>query len=439
MVEVDPWLAALRQRVTRSPEYRALSAQLFGAVRASLRADEALPFGELSATEQRVVVSRAKQLLLDSDAYAACRDEVWRALDSALDAEAEERIVQHRGAVASGGASKAAAVLNLAGAGATQLLGRWPQEQGSLLWMLNSALPPPLRIAVWRLRLRAPGARGAFTAKQKESPLAVVSLRDGAILQQSHLAIQRAHPEMLSQLTRIKACLSYADSLGALTQQPASKASKEASADTPPPPEYFWALALARVFTAADGGESELVERYIALLSMPKPLLQLPAPPGAASQRPDPVSTAVAAAVGARAADAAPAAAHLQKVDGDLYAHLERVLGAEPLNALLLPHAQRLGVGLLSADGVDFAWDTCLITGSWEHMQEIVASALMCLRGGLLNCADAQAVQAYLAEQAPALTVAQLRHTLECHFMASIRATVGAAAASESPELAPTS
>ena len=360
--ELDPWLFTLRERITRSPEFRVLSAQLFGAVRASLRADEGLPFGELSAMEQRVVVSRAKQLLLDSDAYAACRDEAWRTLDSALDAEAEERIVkQHRGAVVPGGGSKASAVLDLAGAGATQLLGRWPQEQGSLLWMLNSALPPPLRIAVWRLRLRAPGARGAFTAKQKESPLAVVSLRDGAILQQAHLAVQRAHPEMLPELTRIKACLSYADSLGALTQQPATKGKDGAPGDTPPPPpEFYWALALARVFTTAEGGESELVERYISLLSMPKPLLNLPAPPGAASQRPDPVATAVAAAVGVRATgDAMSASAHLKAQDADLASHLEaRLGGAANFNDLLLPYAQRLGVGLLSYQGAGIAWHT---------------------------------------------------------------------------------
>lgn len=72
-------------------------------------------------------------------------------------------------------------------------------------------------------------------------------------------------------------------------------------------------------------------------------------------------------------------------------------------------------------------------------MQQIVAATLVCLRDGLLNCADGKAVQDYVSEHAPALTVAQLRRVLENDFMASIRATVGAAAASESPELAPTS
>ena len=34
-------------------------------------------------------------------------------------------------------------MLELAGDGATQLLYRWPQEQGALQWLLNAELPPP--------------------------------------------------------------------------------------------------------------------------------------------------------------------------------------------------------------------------------------------------------------------------------------------------------
>ena len=432
---LDPWLAEVRGRIARSPEFRALSGRLYAEVRASLRAEESVPFGELSLEEQRVLVDRAKEALGSSEAYTACRDEAWRAVDAALDAEAEERLTRGGGA---GGPSKAAAILDVAGTGASQLLGRWPTEARSLLWLLNTPLPPAIRAMAWRLKLRAPAARRAFEAKLERSRLAVVSMRDGAVLAGAHVAVQLADPGALGALPRLKACLSYADSLGALSQQAPAGASRpvsaarEGAADAePPPPEYFWPIPLARVF---GDDEPELVEHFLALLTLPKPLLDLPPPPPSRCADVDAVASA-AAAVGAKGDGAPRVSALLAQADTALSAHLSKVLGGR-LDALLLPHAQRLCVGLLSAEAVDAVWDLCLLTG-WEHIQPALAAALICMRDGLVNCLGAVHVARYLDEHGCAVTAPQLRAALDRHFMAAVRARVGAPEPGGAPELSP--
>ena len=70
---LDPWLAEVRGRIARSPEFRALSGRLYAEVRASLRAEESVPFGELSLEEQRVAAEEKA-----NDPMASLRDVLMR-------------------------------------------------------------------------------------------------------------------------------------------------------------------------------------------------------------------------------------------------------------------------------------------------------------------------------------------------------------------------
>ena len=68
-----------------------------------------------------------------------------------------------------GHSNKVSAVVELASSASAELLERWPQS-GGLLWLLNTELPPPLRLALCRLKLRAPEERRGFEARIRSDP-----------------------------------------------------------------------------------------------------------------------------------------------------------------------------------------------------------------------------------------------------------------------------
>ena len=98
------FLNKLRSSVSDSPEFRALAARLYSGVRDSLRKDNLPSFGTLGSKEQEALVNRVRSQLLEDEVYARCRDATWRALDAALDAEAETVLSKRSGDVAAGGA-----------------------------------------------------------------------------------------------------------------------------------------------------------------------------------------------------------------------------------------------------------------------------------------------------------------------------------------------
>jgi hypothetical protein len=192
--------------------------------------------------------------------------------------------------------------------------------------------------------------------------------------------------------------------------------------------ECCWCVALLRTFAAEGVGSppagssllgldsleltAELVERTSALLAMPKPGIGLPnhAPPSAGAKG---------------SSDAQGSEALLARCDKELAAHLAKLLGVRGVDALLAPHAQRLCVSLLSADSAAFVWDLCLL-GGWRQLQPALASALLCMRDGLLAATDAAAVRGYLTHQAALLTPTELQRALGDNFMPAIRAELGA-------------
>ncbi len=455
----DAWLGALRTRIADSAEFKALASELYAGVRDSLRAEGLPSFSSLAISEQEVLVGRARGSLANTSVYAKCRDATWRALDAALDAEAEALLSRRLGTL--GGArgsgpstdgglgapgeesNKVKTILELASDSATKLLDRWPQQQDELLWLLNTELPPPLRRSVWALKLRAPAARAEYERKRSESVLATMSLRDGAVLQQCQTMLQKFAPELLKQLPMLKTCLSYADSLhpmpppNTVWPQTASEAAGQAAAAkglgglgaqtaTEPPVETFWGVPLLRIFLSSSssgaGAADSFIEHFLALQALPKPLLSLPQ-----------VST-VALAKGA----AAPPVASrlLQTADAPLAKHLSVCLPGGGIDALLLPYMQRLCVGLLSPDAVAFVWDVCLLAG-WAQLQPALAAMLICMRDGLMAATDAAAVKAYVGQAAQQLTVSQLQLALEHHFMAEVRKSIGAPPPDQALSLTP--
>ena len=98
---VDPtqleFLNKLRGSVSNSSEFRMLAARLYGGVRDALRKDDLPSFGTLTRSEQEALVNRVRMQMLNEDVYKRCRDATWRALDAALDVEAES-LLQHKAA-----------------------------------------------------------------------------------------------------------------------------------------------------------------------------------------------------------------------------------------------------------------------------------------------------------------------------------------------------
>eukprot|EP00964_Phaeocystis_antarctica_P123583 scaffold87271_cov69-Phaeocystis_antarctica.AAC.3 len=218
------------------------------------------------------MVGRAQAALLERESYTAAKDAAWRSLDVSLDAEADAWLAERR-APGTPGLTKVDALVELAGTGATRLLARWPNTNSQLLWLLNADLPGPLRRAVWSLKLSAPTARAEFERRRAESRLAVMSLRDGAVLGHCQAALQQAEPTLLAQLPLMRGALSYVDSLSPLEEAGsgadggvaaallARERPSHAGADEAPPLplEYWWALPLLRVFSEA--AEAEVLER----------------------------------------------------------------------------------------------------------------------------------------------------------------------------------
>ena len=193
--------------------------------------------------------------------------------------------------------------------------------------------------------------------------------------------------------------------------------------------ECFWALPLVRVFGAdAVVGASmlgtdspltpELIERFLALQAMPKPLLGLA--DGTAGK-----GDGVGKQGGGGGGELKGAEALLLQVDKELSGQLVAILGKKGVDALVMPHAQRLCVSLLSSDTCNFVWDLCLIAG-WHQMQAALTALLICLKDGLTACTDTKSTSAYLQASAPKVTAAQLQRVLEDHFMGAIRAEMQA-------------
>ena len=289
------FLNNLRSSVSDSPEFRALAARLYGGVRDALRADDLPSFGTLTLSEQEALVNRVRSQLLEDEVYERCRDATWRALDAALDAEAEALLCKRSGAVggrrgpgpawppAAGAANdaddedsgdegggapasrtdepsgKVGAILELASEGASRLLDKWPAAQDELLWLLNTELPTPLRRAVWALKLRAPAIRAEYERKRAESVFATLSLRDGAVHQGCQATLQKIAPGLLKQTHILKTCLSYADSLRPLPPPPSGwpevVVPVEVGDPLAPPPGAAGASSAAQAGGGGGGGE----------------------------------------------------------------------------------------------------------------------------------------------------------------------------------------
>jgi hypothetical protein len=500
------FLNKLRSSVSDSKEFRALAARLYGGVRDALRKDDLPSFGTLTRHEQEVLVNRVRTQMINEEIYKKCRDATWRALDAALDEEAEV-LLQHKASGVGGRrgpgptwpapqgdddssdedesarhkkepTGKVGAILELASEGASLLLDKWPAAQDELLWLLNTELPTALRKAVWSLKLRAPAARVEYEKKRSESVFATLSLRDGAVHQGCQATLQSIAPTQLKQTPFLKTCLSYADSLrplppppsgwpSAMFEEASSKAAAASSADagdaagastaaSPAKPaakpaagggggggggaggihvsplESFWGVPLLRVFVPATGKspssaaqaelEAQLIEHFLALLAMPKPLLGL---------------TAAVKGEKGRAVLQSPLAEQLLgEMDEELSNKLTGVLGVTGIDAMLLPYAQRLAVGFFSAEVTLLVWDLCLLAG-WQQLQPALCAALICMRDSLLAAADANAIKAYLAQAAPHLTLDQMQRELNLHFMPAIREAVGAPEPKQAFELTP--
>ena len=226
MEELEPWVVALRSRLASQPEFKAMSAALYSEVRSSLRADGLPTFGELGPAERQVLIARARAAINDTTIFRDFKETASRELDVALDTEAEYRLSHRAGTLGgprsvsasaaitaarednAGPTGKVGSVVDLAATSAASLLARWPAQPAELLWLLNAAIPPPLRRALWSLKLRAPAGRAAYDRKRSESVLATISLRDGSVLQQCQATLQRVAAPLLGLLPLLKACVS---------------------------------------------------------------------------------------------------------------------------------------------------------------------------------------------------------------------------------------
>ena len=122
--------------------------------------------------------------------------------------------------------------------------------------------------------------------------------------------------------------------------------------------------------------------------------------------------------------------------DDELAGKLTSMLGVTGVDAMLLPYAQRLLVGYFSTEVTAFAWDICLLAG-WQTLQHVLASSLICMREGLLTCADVQTIKGFIATQAPLLNIDQMQRCLNEHFMPDIRKALNAPPQEQAFELTP--
>ncbi len=413
---VPRWLEKLRDKIATSDEFAALSNRLYEQVRTAARQDSLPPFYKLDETEQRVLMLRAKQHV-DPDVYEAFRDKAWRALDSALDHEAERNLLDSPAHLAAGG--KVGAILELAARGAGALLGR-ARQQSSVGWLVNANLPPVLRTVLWEHTLQNPGARAQYDAKRQESIGAVISPRDGTILEQCQLALQAADLDLLPQLARMKACASYVDTIRPNAPATPDDGSRP-TADSVVPHPIFWIIPLLRALP--DATDAELVERYEALLRERKPQLELP-------------ESKVLNPIHQVEHDVRMCHELLKTADRALALHLEKRLGISVATKLTAKASARLAVGFFSPECTAFAWDTCFLAG-WVYLEHMLAAGLIALKAGLLACTSADHVRAHVAEFAPQLTVEQLRAALEPELMADVRQAVGVSGSSSDVPLLP--
>ena len=87
--ELPAWLERLRKKFANTPEFKALSNELYNRIRDDVREDGLPSFSDLSENERRVMVGRAQAALLERESYTAAKDAAWRSLDVSLDAEAD--------------------------------------------------------------------------------------------------------------------------------------------------------------------------------------------------------------------------------------------------------------------------------------------------------------------------------------------------------------
>ena len=114
--ELPAWLERLRKRFANTPEFKALSNELYNRIRDEVREDGLPSFSDLSENERRVMVGRAQAALLERESYTAAKDAAWRSLDVSLDAEADAWLAERR-APGTQGLTKVDALVELAGTG----------------------------------------------------------------------------------------------------------------------------------------------------------------------------------------------------------------------------------------------------------------------------------------------------------------------------------
>ena len=415
------WLADLRQKIAQSHEFRNLTQKLYQNIRQAQKDEKLPPFYALNDDEQAVLVRRANQTI-DHTTLNQFKDIVWRAIDHALDQQAEDEIV-HRvlnDEPNEKSSRKMDKVIGLACTGARSLLGRTSGHE-SLGWLVNADMPSELRITVWGFKLSGPAHRSKFEAARSESLLKIISPRDATILEYCQLAVQSADAGLLSQLARMKECASYVDTIRPSRKPP--MVGKEASrADAIVPTEIFWLMPLMRAFPQAS--IADLVEMYEVVLDAPKPHLahELSAVLNP-SEVPDP--------------DLKFCHAILKIADAPLANHLEKRLGVSQASKLTSIASRRLCVGFFSPACTALAWDIGILAG-WKFIENVIAAGLIAMRTGILGCTSWDEINAYIQEFGPRLGLNELREALGPKLMDEIRAAANrVGSATDVPLLTP--
>ena len=171
------WLKVCKEDLSKTDEWKALTSELYDAVKQQLMESHVSYFTELTDSEKILFLDRAAKLVQDGSAH---RNFVQR-VSGVVDFNLNEDVVSQKLMDPANTRTKTELLLSEASATCVALLQRWPDLKSKLYTCLNRPLPCQLRKAMWKILLENRSVRLGYLKNASTNPRSCVSANDAAI------------------------------------------------------------------------------------------------------------------------------------------------------------------------------------------------------------------------------------------------------------------
>ncbi|XP_077995375.1 uncharacterized protein LOC144448905 isoform X2 [Glandiceps talaboti] len=411
------WLLDCKAQITDSPEWGALTRELFDAIQQQLTESKVTYFTDLSEAEKTLFMQRAAKAIQHGKSFTNLQVNVSHSLDQHLNNQVAKELLEDFPVI-----TKSDLVLGHARDGSVALLRKWPEMKNKLHLCLNQVLPDRLRQIAWKLFLHNPNLKKQYVEILQSDPKNVMSILDLEIVQKCQQLLENEHTFQelagsVSILNAMKSTLSYYH---------ARKRTQTSLLDS----DYllvvpFLVTSLATVHPDQLSHRNSialLIEEYITFMKQ-RPGYMRESWTEDYKEAMQNFTDTVATLLEKHDEELATHIMNLfSPTEGEMGTHETLVEG---LRAIIRPMVRSLFVGYLQLDTVMYVWDQYIIgldVPEYDIIPVFTVVTLMLLRDHILECDIPVGIETVLGDHALKLKKEQYMYEINRNFFSDMNA-----------------